>query len=57
MGRLIRIALGFCAALLGVSAMHLALNQGGIGTSLHRMADRNAKTARGELLVGYLPVT
>ena len=57
MGRLPRIVLGFGAVLFGVSTLHLSLNQGGIARSLRRMTDRNAATVRGELLVGYLPVT
>ena len=57
MGRLPRIVLGFFAALFGVSALHLSLNQGGLAKSIDRMTGRSTATERGELLVGYLPVT
>lgn len=57
MGRLTRVVLGFGAVLLGVSALHLSLNQGGLGKSIGRMTGRSSRTERGELLVGYLPVT
>ena len=55
MSRSTRLALLAVAVLLGLYALHIHLNQGGLGRAARRLTGGPA--ARGELQVGFLPVT
>jgi hypothetical protein len=50
-----RLAFGTLAILASLFAAHVQLNMGGWPRFLHRM--RSGAEVRGELVVGFLPVT
>ena len=56
MNRTARFVLGAAFVLGAVTALHILLNQGGFGRFWKKLAGTGAP-ARGELVVGYLPVT
>jgi hypothetical protein len=56
MNRTGRFVLGAAAVLGAVTALHIRLNQGGFERFWKKLAGAGAP-ARGELIVGYLPVT
>lgn len=51
-----RFVLGVAVVLGAVTALHVRLNQGGFGQVWRKLTGR-AGPVRGELVVGYLPVT
>jgi hypothetical protein len=56
MNRTGRFVLAAVAVLGAVTALHIRLNQGGFERFWKKLAGTGAP-ARGELIVGYLPVT
>jgi hypothetical protein len=56
MSRTGRFVLGVAIVLGAVTALHIRLNQGGFEQVLKTLSGRGAPV-RGELIVGYLPVT
>lgn len=55
MSRSRRYAVGTLGVVAGLFALHVQLNLGGWPRFLHRL--QAGGTARGELVVGFLPVT
>jgi hypothetical protein len=55
MGRQGKIVVSVAAMIIGLFALHVQLNLGGWPRFVGRM--RTGNQVRGELLVGYLPVT
>jgi len=51
-----RFVLGVALLLGAVTALHIRLNQGGFGHFFRKLTGQ-AGPVRGELVVGYLPVT
>jgi hypothetical protein len=56
MNRTGRFVLGVVFVLGAVTALHIRLNQGGFASFWRKVAGQ-AAPVRGELVVGYLPVT
>lgn len=55
MSRTTRFALLAAGALLALMVLHVELNRGGFGRAVKRFGQE--KAVRGELAVGFLPVT
>jgi len=55
MSRMSRLPLAAAAVLLGLLALHIHLNHGGLARVVKRLG--SGAHVRGELAVGFLPVT
>ncbi len=55
MSRTLRLAIAAAVVLIGLFALHVQLNLGGWSSYLTRL--RGGSDVRGELVVGFLPVT